>query len=129
MSLLQSALNHRAFHADPNDKCAQLFKKHDDSRTAHSNADGSSVASSVASFYNSLTGGSKVPKRCRSPFLTLGQSEFSAGSPPTYKLPAVIEVGPLGATPLATHVETLNDNHDQPKISLLLHNYVEEESD
>ncbi|KAG8762547.1 hypothetical protein FRC12_008967, partial [Ceratobasidium sp. 428] len=72
-ALLQKALKHRAAHDFPTDRHAQQL----DLASLNST---DSFASSIGSFYSSLTGGSKVPKRRRSPVSTLGQAQLTAGT-------------------------------------------------
>ncbi|KAG8692279.1 hypothetical protein FRC09_011335 [Ceratobasidium sp. 395] len=120
-ALLQKALKHRAAHDFPTDRHAQQL----DLASLNST---NSFASSIGSFYSSLTGGSKVPKRRRSPVSTLGQAQLTAGTPSPYKLPPSVEIAPLTAESFATHVVTLKDKHDAPKVSLLLHNYATDET-
>ncbi|KAG8698024.1 hypothetical protein FRC08_006175 [Ceratobasidium sp. 394] len=124
MALLQKALNHRAAQDFPGNKHAN----HPDLVSLNSQTSTNSFASSTTSFYGTLTGESKVPKRRRPAVSTLGEAELTAGSPAPYKLPAGVEVAPLTALPIATHTTSLKDKHGAPKVSLLLHNYATEET-
>ncbi|KAG8736935.1 hypothetical protein FRC10_008708 [Ceratobasidium sp. 414] len=123
MALLQKALNRRAAHDFPGNKHANYL----DLVSLNSQNSTNSLAPSITSFYSTPTGGSKVPKRRRPPVSTQGEAELTAGSPAPYKLPSGVEIAPLTAVPLATHIVTLKDKHDTPKVSLLLHNYATEE--
>ncbi|QRV75592.1 hypothetical protein RhiJN_03607 [Ceratobasidium sp. AG-Ba] len=115
MTLLEKTRNHLPFGKHP---------AHNDFSSLHSN----NAASSIHSFYTTVTEGSKVPKRRRAPVSTLGQAELSAGTLAPYKLPAGVEILPPSGTALATHIVTLKDKKDAPKVSLLIHNYATEET-